>query len=269
MSLRPTRLDWVRATRDLVSGFQARNIWLMLGLNDIRARYNRSKFGQFWITLSMGVFIGGIGLVYSVLFRQPVQQYLPFLAVNITIWTLISGTIGESSQVFTQAAIYMRQDALPKTIFVIRLLVRNLIVLAHNIVIVPLAFILFLRPPSPLVIMAIPGLCIVVACLFLITLMLGVLATRFRDLPQIISNVLQLLFFVTPVMWRADQMSPERQQIITLNPFAALLQIVADPILGTYPTATAYGVSLVFLVVLALLALPLFARFRARIVYWL
>ena len=269
MSLVPTRRDWNLAVRDLIDGFSAWNIWFLLGISDIRQRYKRSRFGQFWITLSMGIFIGGIGIVYSVLFNQPVRQYIPYLAVNITIWTLISGAIGESGIVFTQASMYMRQDALPKTIFVMRLLVRNLVVLAHNLVIVPLAFAVFLFAPSVRIIAALPGTLILFIALFLITLVLGILSTRFRDLPQIVQNALQLLFFVTPIMWRADQMSPNRQELIFLNPFASLLRIVADPILGHIPPAETYVSTLAFILVLALVALPLFARFRARIVYWL
>ena len=268
-SLRPKRRDWGLATRDLVEGLAARDIWMLLGINDIRQRYNRSRFGQFWITLSMAIFIGGIGLVYSVLFNQPVQQYLPFLAVNITVWTLISGTISDSSTVFTQAAVFMRQDALPRTVFVLRLMVRNLIVLAHNILIVPLAFLIFLVPPSWTVFAALPGLVIVLAALFFITLMLGVLATRFRDLPQIVQNAMQLFFFVTPIMWRADQLTGDRRMVVLLNPFASLLRIVSEPLLGHIPAIGSYVSACIFVLVLAAIALPFFARFRARLVYWL
>lgn len=268
-SLRPKRRDWDLARRDLVGGLAAHDIWMLLGTNDIRLRYNRSKFGQFWITLSMAIFIGGIGFVYSTLFGQPMQDYLPFLAVNITIWTLISGTIIDSSTVFTQAAVFMRQDALPRTVFVLRLMVRNVIVLAHNLVIVPLAFLIFLVRPSWTVVLAVPGLAIVLVALFFITLVLGVLATRFRDLPQIVQNGMQLFFFVTPIMWRSDQLKDQRELVILLNPFASLLRIVSDPLLGRVPPVESYATAGVFVVILAAIALPFFARFRARLVYWL
>ena len=269
MSLRPKRRDLALATRDLAGGVAARDVWLLLGVNDIRQRYNRSKFGQFWITLSMAIFIAGIGLVYSVLFNQPVQEYLPMLAVNITVWTLISGVVIDSSTVFTQAAVFMRQDALPRTVFVLRLMVRNLIVLAHNLVIVPLAYLIFLVHPSWTILAAIPGLAIVLAALFFMTLILGVLSTRFRDLPQIVQNTMQLLFFVTPVMWKADQLKGGKEMVVLYNPFAALLRIVSEPILGRIPQPATYGAAIAFVLVLAVVALPFFARFRARLVYWL
>ena len=269
MSLRPQRRDWVLAVRDLKSGLLAYNLWLLLGFNDIRQRYNRSKLGQFWITLSMGIFIGGIGLVYSVLFNQPIREYIPYLAVNITMWTLLSGTVSESTNVFVQSSVYIRQDSIAKTVFVLRLLVRNLITFGHNLIIIPVAFLCFAVVPSSVLLLFVPGLLIVLVALFLMTLILGTLSTRFRDLPQIIQNALQLLFFVTPVMWRADQMTGQREHIVRWNPFAALLNVIADPVLGRVPALDVYGVALAFLLLLAVMALPLFARFRARLVYWL
>lgn len=269
MSLQPTTRDWVRASRDLQGGLVRHHLWMLLGINDIRLRYNRSKFGQFWITLSMGIFIGGLGLVYSTLFNQPIREYIPYLAVNITVWTLLSTTIGESASIFIQASAYLRQDSIPKTVFVMRLLVRNAIVFAHNLVIIPITFVVFSYVPGVAVLLAVPGLLIVALTLFFISLILGLLSTRFRDLPQIIQNALQLLFFVTPVMWRLDQMGAERQHYIIMNPFAALLRIVADPIRGLVPPASSYAISLGFLAVVGAIALLLFARFRARLVYWL
>ena len=148
-------------------------------------------------------------------------------------------------------------------------MVRNLITFAHNLVIVPLAFLIFLVPVSSTALLAIPGLMIVLVALFVITLNLGILSTRFRDLPQIITNALQLIFFVTPIMWRADQLSGARLGLVTWSPMAALLRIVSEPLLGRVPARGEYLVAIGFILVLVALTLPLFARFRARLVYWL
>jgi ABC-type polysaccharide/polyol phosphate export permease len=269
MSLNPTSRDWSLAWRDIFDGITAWEIWSLLGFSDVRQRYRRSRFGQFWITLSTAIFIGGIGLVYSVLFKWPVHDYIPYLTANMIVWTLISSTVGESTTAFTEAGVYLRQDAMPRTIFVWRLLVRNLITFGHNVVIVPLVFLLFWVAPTVWTFLAIPGLMVMLVALFLISLNLGLLSTRFRDLPQVVTNGLQLLFFVTPIMWRADQMSETRQEIVTFNPIAALLRLVSEPLLGRAPPLTAYLVAFAFILLLAALTLPLFARFRARIVYWL
>jgi len=115
MALTPSRTDWRRAVDDLLAGFGAWQMWLLLGLNDIRQRYKRSRFGQFWITLSTGIFVAGIGIVYAYLFNHPVDEYIPYLSVNIVFWTLVAGILTDSTTVFTQAGHYLGQQALPKT----------------------------------------------------------------------------------------------------------------------------------------------------------
>jgi len=244
-------------------------MWLLLGATDIRQRYKRSKFGQFWITLSTAIFIASLGAIYSVLFKQEIRVYLPYLTANMLTWTLISGAITDSATTFTQASIYLRQDPFPKTIFVMRLLVRNLITFAHNISIIPIVFIVFGVAPSWAILLAIPGLALVMLALFALTLIVGILCTRYRDLPQIVQSVLQILFFVTPVMWHPEQLDHRMQLVVNLNPFAALLKIVSDPLLGQVPPSTTYALATGSVALLAAGALLLFVRARARIVYWL
>jgi lipopolysaccharide transport system permease protein len=269
MSLRPTRRDWRLMLNDVVRGLVAWHVWVLLGVSDVRQRYKRSRFGQFWITFSMGIFVGGIGVVYAFLFKQPIREYLPFLAVNMIVWTLISGIVNEATLAFVQATVFLRQEAMPKTIFVMRVLVRNLIAFAHNLIIIPIVFLVFLIVPTPAALLAIPGLVLMMIAAFLATLIIGILSTRFRDLPQIIANLLQIAFFMTPVMWRVDQMGDAAWYIVGFNPFAVFLRIVAEPLHGRVPGLATYASALVVIAILIAIAAPLFAKFRARIVYWL
>ncbi len=261
--------DWRLAGQDLARCFKGWHVWVLLGVSDIRLRYKRSRFGQFWITLSMAFFVAGIGAVYGGLFHQNVRDYVPYLAVNMTVWTFISTCISEGCLTFVEAAPYLRQEALPKSSFVMRVMVRNLVALGHNVVIIPLVFVLFLYAPSPVALLAIPGLLLVLFGVFMAAMLLALLCTRFRDMPQVIGNLLQLAFFVTPIMWHIEQLGPNAVYIEVLNPFTAFLRVVSEPLLGHVPGPQVYLTVLVILGVLTLVALPSFAKFRARIVYWL
>lgn len=269
MSLAPTVRDWRLASLDLSRCVSGWHVWALLGISDVRQRYKRSRFGQFWITLSMAVFVTGIGLVYGGLFHQKIDEYIPYLAVNMTVWGLISSVVNDSNTAFIEASGYLRQEALPKTSFVMRILVRNFVAFAHNLIIVPIVFAVFLVVPGWEALLAIPGLVLVLVAVFLIALMLGILSTRFRDLPQIVSNVVQLAFFITPVMWKIEQLGDRGPPVLALNPLAVLMRLVSEPLLGRVPPAWVYGLALLYVLLLAALSWPLFARFRARIVYWL
>src|SRR5262249_20354815 len=113
------------------------------------------------------------------------------------------------------------------------------------------------------------GLAIVTVNGFWIGLLVGTLCARFRDLPPIVSSLMQIAFFVTPVMWTSDQLPHEVSWVVTVNPLASLLHVIRDPLLGVVPGASAYVVGIGLLVAGFVVTLPFFARFRARIVYWL
>ena len=77
---RPSRLG--AALRDLVDGLVQWRIWWILAVLEIRQRYRRSTLGQFWLTISMAATIAGIGIVFGVIFNQPLASYIPFLGAG-------------------------------------------------------------------------------------------------------------------------------------------------------------------------------------------
>src|SRR6478736_1288394 len=119
------------ASRDLLGGLQSYRLWGALGWLDIKQRYRRSTIGPFWITLSLGLKIIGMGAVYSSLFGMQVADYLPYLASGLIVWTTISTLIIEGCTVFIQAEGAIKQMPVPLSVHVFRMVYRNLIVLAH------------------------------------------------------------------------------------------------------------------------------------------
>lgn len=261
--------DLALAWRDLQRGFGDWRTWLLLGWNDIRQRYQRSRVGQFWITVSMLVNIAALGVVYSYLFRMSIREYLPSLAIGIIVWALISAMVTEACTVFTSGESYLRQVPMAKSIFVHRMLVRNLITFAHNIVIAPLLYLAFGIGPGWRILLVPIGVAIVTVNGFWLGLLLGSLCARFRDLPQIVASFMQIAFFVTPVMWKPHQLPPKLSWVVDLNPFAALLALVREPLLGGVPDRSAYIIGFAVTAIGFIVTIPFFARFRGRIIYWL
>ena len=127
---------------DIRDGVVGWRMWAMLAWNDVRRRYRRSGLGQFWLTLSMAATIGGLGFVYAHLFGVHVSTYLPYIAVTFVIWGIISNVVMESCQALSEADSLLRQLPLPRSLFSFRVIARNLIVAAHNVVIIPVVFFL-------------------------------------------------------------------------------------------------------------------------------
>src|SRR5258708_17374879 len=124
----------LRAGReDRIGGLGFWRIWWLVAVGDIRQRYQRSLLGQFWLTISMGVTIGAIGFVYSVLFQQDMATYLPFLGVGIVCWGLISGIVTDGCGAFRLSAAIIVQSRLPRSWFVYPILLLNLICFDHTL----------------------------------------------------------------------------------------------------------------------------------------
>ena len=239
----------------------------MLGWQEIRQRYRRSMLGPFWLTLSTGVLVGAMGPLYGRLFGQDIAAYFPYLAVSLVTWLLISTMVNELCQAFIAAEGFIKQIKLPLTIHVLRVVWKNLIVYAHNLVIVVLVL-LFYPPPFTLHLLLFP-----VAVLFIVVnalwvgILLGLLCARFRDIPQIVASLMTVALFLTPVMWKADMLG--RNIIFAkINPIFHFLEIVRQPLLGgAFPVQS--WLAVIFITVIGYMAaLAVFARFRARIAYW-
>jgi len=102
----------------------------------------------------------------------------------------------------------------------------------------------------------------------IVSFSIGIISARFRDIPQLIASIVQILFFLTPVFWKPESLKGHAY-ITDFNPFFHLLEIVRAPLLGNLPSTTSYlAVMLLTLINLAI-ASAFFSRFRARIAYWI
>jgi lipopolysaccharide transport system permease protein len=259
----------VEALSDWALGLARWHLWTALAWNDVRRRYRRSAIGQFWLTLSMGITITGLGTVYSLLFHVPVTEFIPYVAVCFVVWGFISNTILESCTAFVDNEAIMKYTYTPRSTFIFRLLYRNTIVFAHNVLIVPLVFLFFRVALSWNMLWFVPGALLVLLNCFCIGLVLAIICARYRDLPQIVSSVMQIVFFVTPVMFKPTQLPAWSGPIVRLNPFANLLEVVRDPLLGQMPSAWAFGYCAISLAIAGLIASYFTRNYGARVVYWL
>ena len=244
-------------------------LWVRLGWQDVMLRYRRSMLGPFWLTISMGVMVFALGYVYGGLFGMDVQRYLPYLTVGFLVWGLITSVANEGCQVFIEGEGIIRQIDLPLSMLSLRVTWRNLIIFLHNAVIYFVVAIMFDVEPGWVLLMAIPGLLIlIINALWAVTL-LGMLSARFRDLPQIVSSILQIAFFITPIIWMPEAASVKRPLLIDVNPFYHLIELMRAPMLGDFPTLANWYVVLGITRFGWLSTLLFFRRFHCRIAYWI
>jgi ABC-2 type transport system permease protein/lipopolysaccharide transport system permease protein len=258
-----TALAW----HDLTEGFSRLWMWPALAWQDIKLRYRGSVLGPFWMTISTVAMIAGMAIIYSQLFGMDIRQYIPYLAMGLVVWQFLSGVITEGCQTFLSEATLIHEVRVPFSVHAYRSVLRNLIVLAHNMVIVPIGIATFLLPVGWHLLMVIPAIFVLALNGIWISLLFGMLSARFRDVPPIIASIMQALFFLTPVIWPVAALK-EWQIIATMNPFFAALDVLRAPLIGTATADSSWPVLIAVTVIGCLVTFAVFARFRTRIPYW-
>lgn len=235
----------------------------------MKRRYRRTVLGPFWATLSLGIFIGAISFVWAPLFGTKLDVYLPFFASGMVAWTLTSSIVAESCSTFAAGEGLIKQLNFPFSILVFVTVWRNLIVFLHHLVILGLIYLVyppatwggFLLVPLGLLIVAIHGVSL--------GALIGILCTRYRDVSPLVGNLMQVLLFVTPIFWSADQLGRRGEFYIEFNYLYHLVRVVREPLRGGFPGFSSYAITISGGLISCLLVFELYARFRRRIVYWL
>jgi len=259
------------AAQDLREGFILWPLSWALAVADIRLRYRGSTLGPFWLTLSTGVMIGSMGFLYADLFHTDIHKYLPYLAVSIILWNFLSSLVSDACACFTGAEGLIKGTRMPLTVHALRSVFRDMIVFGHNIIVIVLVFVFLGVHVTPYVLLAVPGLLLWLVNGFALAFLFGAFCARFRDVPQIILSLMQIAFFVTPVIWNANILSthPGALTLIRLNPFYYVMEIVRAPLLGTDLSFSMVAKALIVTAVLVLVSAFAFARTRGRLAYWM
>ncbi|GAN74473.1 ABC transporter polysaccharide/O-antigene exporter [Acidiphilium multivorum AIU301] len=246
-----------------------RLIWT-LGLSDIKLRYRGSALGPFWLTISMGVQIGAMAFLYADLFHTDIHTYLPYLSISIVLWGYLNSLISDGCVCFSSADTLIKGTRMPFTVHAARSVVRNTIVLGHNLVVVVVVFAIMGVDQSLYSLLAIPAFLLWLIDAFAISLLFGAFCARFRDVPQIIMALMQIAFFVTPIMWYAKilETHPRAVLLVKLNPFFYILEILRAPLLGSPMSVDMVLKALIISAGIIIISIIGFARTRGRIAYW-
>ena len=261
-----------RAWGDLVEGFRRRELWLHLGWQDIKQKYRRSVLGPFWITIATGTTAIAMGLLYSKLFNLELAEHLPYVTLGLIIWNMINAAILEGADVFIANEGLIKQLPTPLSVHVYRLVWRQMILFAHNMVIFVLIAMIFPKPWSWADLTVVPALALIMANCVWVSFCFGILATRYRDIGPLLAALVQLLFFMTPIIWNAETLQRQGagrwSKIIELNPLLHYLDIVRAPLLGAHQEPR-HWVVVAVITVLGWGAAALALRsYRARVPYW-
>lgn len=266
-SISQQQLAW----EDVKTGLLNWRIWSMLAYQDIKLRYRRSVLGPFWITLSMAITVYSMGYLYSHLFHMQLSEYFPYLVAGMLGWSLVSTTVTDMVETFTANEAMLKQIKLPYSLYIHRVATRNLIIFFHNILVfLPILFIFHDQISFGLNwLLLIPGLLIIYFNSICYGLFFAMIGARYRDISQLIKSLIQVVFFVTPIMWKPSILPASKQFLAYLNPMFSMLELIRAPMIGYALTP----INILMVLLISILGVgasyPMFVSRRARIIYWL
>lgn len=256
--------------KDIILSLKDSRLPIYLAYSDIRQRYRRSSLGPFWITISMGVTIACIGIIFGSIFKSPMSEFLPFLSAGLIIWGFISSVLTEATTVFPNAEGIIRQLPIPLFSHIFRMIMRNIYIFAHNLLVLPIVFLCVRKNIDLSILLFIPGFIILVLNLAWMSLILSIICARFRDLTQIVGSILQIFFYITPIIWMPSLL-PTRASLMVLepNPFYHLLSIARVPLLGGLNSLNNWVFPICLCLLGTVVSIVFFNNYRKRIAYWI
>ena len=256
---------------DALASLKLWRVWTFLGVQDIRARFRRSFIGPLWILLNLAFFVGGAGFVYGIMFGQPMADFLPFLITGFVIWGFLLSSFVDAGAAFIGSEGYIKQFSYPKQIYLLRALVSYSIMLSIGFIAVVAMQIAFRSFMIVGWLFAIPGFFLLLAAALGHIVISAYVGTRFRDLPFALAGILQVVFFVTPIMFPIKVLQEKHLDFVyQYNPLYYLIDIVRHPILESeFASLGNYLCAALYTLVVWMVAVAVARRLDNRLVFLL
>jgi lipopolysaccharide transport system permease protein len=254
---------------ELAQGIHHWRVWHLLGSWDLRHRYARSRLGQLWLMLSTAVMIAAVALVWSLLWNEPLGQLMPFIGIGLIVWNFIIQALNECTAVLITHGYLYRNQKMNFSVSIYSVVYKNTLMLAHSLIIVAALILVFGVPINWCQLQIAPAILLTWITMLWGGYVIALACVRYRDVIQVITNWLVVIFFLTPVMWKPDFLAPEYRFIIDYNPFAQFLELLRAPFLGQPVNFHTWVMTAVIAIGGGLLSLPLIGRYRDRVIFWM
>ncbi|HEX9983761.1 MAG TPA: ABC transporter permease [Thermoanaerobaculia bacterium] len=254
---------------DLRVLFRHRQLIAALTARDLKARYRGSLLGYFWSLANPLLLLGVYTVVFTKFFpQQVVTPYPLFLFSGILPWTFFAAAVLESTNAISGNAGLIKKVMFPAEALPLVVVFSHLVHFALAIPVflaAALLFALFGTSTLSMTILLVPVL-MFVQTLFVagIALTVSSASVLFRDLRDIITNFMQLGFFVTPIIYLIDHIgSKPLRALLRLNPMTPFVVAYQDVMFfGKLPSLADTLLMLAYATVSLLVGFTVFDRLR-------
>jgi ABC-type polysaccharide/polyol phosphate export permease len=252
--------------------WRLRHFWLALVRADLRSRYRRSVLGVGWSLLHPIAMTIVLCTVFATIFQFDVRNYAPFVLAGLVLWNFIVAVTSGGCQCFFQGEPYIRQHPAPLAIYPLRTtLGAGIHFLLGMVVVLLLAWGLRGFSNLPALVSLVPTILLLFIFGWSLAVCAGVINVMFQDTQHLVEVALQVVFYVTPIIYTASLLRDRHLAwAVGLNPLAAFLDLIRGAVLdGSFPLPQSFAVAGVTTAVAAAVAILILDRMERRIIFYL
>jgi ABC-type polysaccharide/polyol phosphate export permease len=267
MSTAGRRFKTYNALNDIGESFSDWRLWALRAFWDIRRRYQEHILGPLWITAGLLGTSLGLGYLYSQLFKIELTTFLPYVTAGLMAWGFIDSVIRSSVSAFTSERSTILNASGPLSALILRVVMRELIVLAHNFIVM-IGVLIFVKMIGQVRYEFLaPAILLVTINLIWMGLLSATISVEFPDFGQAIGFLMVFAMFITPLFWYVGDVGP-RAGFISFNPFYHFVTLIRDPLIGKVPEMKHWITGLGLAAGGWVTAIALFMRARPKIALW-
>jgi ABC-type polysaccharide/polyol phosphate export permease len=257
--------------KNLLSILNNYELWLNMARSKLRTRYLRTKLGPLWEIFGTCTLLLCIAFIWSKLWKEDFLKFFPYLFFGYIIWKTIVSVVNEATMLFSEIYKNLLENVYihPFTLCV-AIVCKNFIVLI-GFVICSFLILIFTKKVFLL------SIIFVIIYLFLffisaisLTLLLATLCLKFRDMQHAINVILSLVFFFTPIIWNADQLSEVNKKILVdSNIVYHYIEFFRSSLLFGHPETKNFLVVVISTLILLMSSLYISRKFSRKLTLWL
>lgn len=266
-------MSTVTTKQYIANTWQSRYFWWHLALSDIRFRFRRSYLGIVWAILNPLLLTLLLTVVMSFVFKSQPMSYAVYVFCGLVVWEVITNCGYNGCDQYMKAERYIKQFKHPMLIYALRTTIVAMIYMMFGQI--GLLAWIAIANPSHLIMTAIFILPAMMTLCFIalpVSLLCGMVNTKFRDFSQLLKLIFQAVWYASPIFISADVLLRSRHLyvLVTYNPIYHLLQLFRAPMLhGQAPTLTNFAYAYAAGLVIWALAIRSLVKNEKKLIHYL
>lgn len=219
--------------RDILKSIRSPNYWAYSTWMKFALKYRKTALGPLWVMVSPAMFVGFLGFMYSKVNTVSLEVFVPHLAIGYITWLFMSTLVNQGATLFVSRRQEMLQGRVVVTDIVFSSIFLSLLQYAQQAIIFVLVLLFYSVVLNLYSLVSLIGVFILFINGFWVTVFFGILGARYRDLAEVVTAVMRLAFFITPIIWiPKDGQGGVLGAFLIYNPFYHYLELVRAPLLG-------------------------------------